>query len=902
MAYASLDIRASVTLCNTCLPPVGSVGCAFVNADGFCYQAPGQVFCADHPQHAKCFSAKVSTLLGTHAVLSDHTAAMHGSEDPRVDYSSALWGANTTFQALPLGMNSPRRRKKGGATPAAENAMPAQVEPPATSAGGEPSSTSAGVREVEPKYLQSAQCKAPAAEDPLQLNFNCIRYTSTQSYTYLGYCKEEDCRQARSSVGCTFMNQQGFCYTKKGQEWCASMVKSADTKARACITRPDSPPPYLSTRKCKPKEKEDPLTLNFNCERYSSTRRQRYLSTCQAEDCAQARGETGCKYMNEAGFCYVAAGQAFCKANPGDSRCVTSPSVPEPYKQHGECKERDPFSLNQYCTIYQGRKKERYLRRCQRQDCVQARAQNCKYLNAQGFCWSPTGQKACEANPSDERCLTSLPNSIEPAYKQSFSCAVRKEAEKDPLQVNYYCRKYERRKYGRWLRICADEDCAQARSSLGCKYMNEKGYCYVESGQNFCSKSPDDKRCLTTLPPSVVPAALKSSRCSTGDPLELNTNCVRYIERKKTRYLRRCERQDCTQARSQVGCKYMNADGFCYTKPGQEYCATQKDNERCHTEIGSLPPYLRNGDCRQQAVPLTINRSCQRYTYRKRWRYRRECGREDCMQIKSIGCKYMNKDGFCYRLSGQQFCAANPKDQRCLTNVPNKFHNRCAAMRGAPLPPLPAPSSMGLRPGFQGRFYYMRKHMDRAPNLSSRKPNAIRISETIDYSSLDDFQVVAPDFPQDYFAGVWQGVFQVERAGQYTFSSISEDGSHVWVDSYMVVDNGGMHAAQKVSNSVRLGRGYHSLRADFFKNAGGAMVVVQWKGPDTLDRVEALNGFHFEGGAPEALPEGRGRQVRYISIYLSIYVCVCIYTYIIIYMHACMHACEHKYIHACTYI
>ena len=125
---------------------------------------------------------------------------------------------------------------------------------------------------------------------------------------------------------------------------------------------------------------------------------------------------------------------------------------------------------------------------------------------------------------------------------------------------------------------------------------------------------------------------------------------------------------------------------------------------------------------------------------------------------------------------------------------------------------------------------------------------------------------------------MWQGVFQVERAGQYTFSSISEDGSHVWVDSYMVVDNGGMHAAQKVSNSVRLGRGYHSLRADFFKNAGGAMVVVQWKGPDTLDRVEALNGFHFEGGAPEALPEGRGRQVRYISIYLSICVCVCIYT------------------------
>ena len=52
------------------------------------------------------------------------------------------------------------------------------------------------------------------------------------------------------------------------------------------------------------------------------------------------------------------------------------------------------------------------------------------------------------------------------------------------------------------------------------------------------------------------------------------------------------------------------------------------------------------------------------------------------------------------------------------------------------------------------------------------------------------------------------------------------------VSAAMAVDNGGMHAVQKVSRSVRLGRGHHSLRAEFFKNAGGAMVVVQWKGPD----------------------------------------------------------------------
>ena len=34
-------------------------------------------------------------------------------------------------------------------------------------------------------------------------------------------------------------------------------------------------------------------------------------------------------------------------------------------------------------------------------------------------------------------------------------------------------------------------------------------------------------------------------------------------------------------------------------------------------------------------------------------------------------------------------------------------------------------------------------------------------------------------------------------------------------------------------------------RIDFFKNNGGAVMVVRWKGPDTLDKEESLPAFHF---------------------------------------------------------
>ena len=205
------------------------------------------------------------------------------------------------------------------------------------------------------------------------------------------------------------------------------------------------------------------------------------------------------------------------------------------------------------------------------------------------------------------------------------------------------------------------------------------------------------------------------------------------------------------------------------------------------------------------------------------------------------------------RTRQQEFCAANQGDARCIIGHTNSFHKRCAKMRGKPLPTLLAPTALGLRVGFQGSFYYFKKHMDHDPNLSSREPDARRTSETIDFSAIEDFEIVAADFPPNYFAAIWQGVIRVERAGQYTFSTISEDGSHLWVDSFMVVDNGGMHGVQKVSSSMRLSRGYHEVRADFFKNSGGAVMVVNWKGPDTLEKEETLSAFHFDSVGIEPL-------------------------------------------------
>jgi hypothetical protein len=55
------------------------------------------------------------------------------------------------------------------------------------------------------------------------------------------------------------------------------------------------------------------------------------------------------------------------------------------------------------------------------------------------------------------------------------------------------------------------------------------------------------------------------------------------------------------------------------------------------------------------------------------------------------------------------------------------------------------------------------------------------------------------------FAAKWIGNIEIKTAGLYTFSTTSDDGSRLWINNQMVVDNGGYHAAQTKSGRYGVG-------------------------------------------------------------------------------------------------
>lgn len=90
------------------------------------------------------------------------------------------------------------------------------------------------------------------------------------------------------------------------------------------------------------------------------------------------------------------------------------------------------------------------------------------------------------------------------------------------------------------------------------------------------------------------------------------------------------------------------------------------------------------------------------------------------------------------------------------------------------------------------------------------------------------------------------GNFFVGSASTYTFALNSDDGSRLFIDNVMVVDNGGDHGPMTVANSVHLSAGVHPFEIQF-KETGGGESGIDLHVPENVRFIEPFE----KGQAPE---------------------------------------------------
>lgn len=108
--------------------------------------------------------------------------------------------------------------------------------------------------------------------------------------------------------------------------------------------------------------------------------------------------------------------------------------------------------------------------------------------------------------------------------------------------------------------------------------------------------------------------------------------------------------------------------------------------------------------------------------------------------------------------------------------------------------------------------------------------------------------------PRDGFSVRWQGLIRVPVTDEYTFYLASDDGSRLYVDGELVIDNWGPHGlAEQSSRTMKLRRGVaHPIRIDYVEIEGLAQVRFAWS--STTIRKETVPALVLWRGlvAPDA--------------------------------------------------
>jgi len=96
--------------------------------------------------------------------------------------------------------------------------------------------------------------------------------------------------------------------------------------------------------------------------------------------------------------------------------------------------------------------------------------------------------------------------------------------------------------------------------------------------------------------------------------------------------------------------------------------------------------------------------------------------------------------------------------------------------------------------------------------------------------TLENYSL-APREQDDFYAFRFNSRISVEVAGAYTFYTSSDDGSRLYVDNQLVVDNDGLHPKIEKNGVITLASGEHDVRVEYFEKNGGDKLEVRWSGP-----------------------------------------------------------------------
>jgi len=103
------------------------------------------------------------------------------------------------------------------------------------------------------------------------------------------------------------------------------------------------------------------------------------------------------------------------------------------------------------------------------------------------------------------------------------------------------------------------------------------------------------------------------------------------------------------------------------------------------------------------------------------------------------------------------------------------------------------------------------------------------------------------------FGFVFTGEIECPKDGIYTFETSSDDGSRLYIDNKMVLNNDGVHPNRAAKGQVRLKAGKRKIEVRYFEGGGEQNLYVGWSGPGVKKQSLSNGSSGGGGGGPSGM-------------------------------------------------
>ena len=126
------------------------------------------------------------------------------------------------------------------------------------------------------------------------------------------------------------------------------------------------------------------------------------------------------------------------------------------------------------------------------------------------------------------------------------------------------------------------------------------------------------------------------------------------------------------------------------------------------------------------------------------------------------------------------------------------------------------------------RYSYFEGDWDVLPEFTKLK--AVKSGVLINFD-------LSPRAQPEYFGLEYTGYVRIPEDGVYSFFVASDDGSRLFLDNNLLIDNDGLHSMVEKKGVAALSAGLHPVIVQYFQKSGGSDLRVSVEGPKSAKQA-----------------------------------------------------------------